>query len=277
MAMNVSDGITALGHIKNWTPILMLHEVLPDSTAELPYGAVTQSGLRNILLDFRGRGYSSGTLDDMVAEPFSQGGTLSSARKKRLVLTFDDGTCDFLDYALPVLQELNFKATLFIVSGKIGGTRDWLSNHGGSPLTPVPLMDAGQLRHLHSMGFTIGSHTHSHLWMPSTGGPTGKGPNPEELKREVTLSRLVLSDLIGKQVDWFAYPYLAADRREREAVRDAGYKGACGGSNKRHERFYMNRVDASAFSLPKLRLRCSGLFHMARQLAREVQGKSKSA
>lgn len=277
MAVNVSNRVAALSYIRNWTPVLMLHEVLPDSTPELPYGAVTQSGLRNILLDFTARGYSSGTLNDMVGSTGLASREFMNTGKKRLVLTFDDGTSDFMEYALPVLQELNFKATLFIVAGKIGDTRDWLSNHGGSALTKVPLMNAKQLLDLHRLGFTIGSHTYSHSWMPTTSASGHPGLASDELRREVTLSRIVLSDLIGECIDWFAYPYLAADRRVCEAVREAGYRGACGGPNRRHELYYINRIDAAAYSLPKLRMRCSGLFHITRQLTREMRGKSKSA
>src|SRR4051812_43015962 len=98
----------------NWTPILMLHEVVPDGTDPVPLYGITQAGLRAILEDFSARGYSSGTLDDVVRglSPRASGASTKKHRGKRLVLTFDDGTGDFLKYALPVLQEFKFSATL---------------------------------------------------------------------------------------------------------------------------------------------------------------------
>jgi peptidoglycan/xylan/chitin deacetylase (PgdA/CDA1 family) len=189
-----------------------------------------------------------------------------------MVLTFDDGTRDFVDNALPVLQELDITATLFIVAGKVGGRRDWDPLHG-DPLAPVPLLDSDELRHLRAQGFTIGSHTYSHRWLPASSarGHSGPGLSASQARREVLLSREVLSALIGEPVRWFAYPYLGADSRGYELVREAGYRGACGGPNRKHERYYLNRIDATAYPLPKLRLRCNGLFHIARQLYRETR------
>src|SRR5438105_690552 len=93
----------------NWTPILMFHEVLPDGTHPLPPYSITRSGLRAVLNDFISRGYTSGTLEDVLAAQ-GPGDESKTARRrgKRVVLTFDDGTRDFLDNALPVLQELGF-------------------------------------------------------------------------------------------------------------------------------------------------------------------------
>src|SRR5215204_7430444 len=103
------ERVQALRTIRGWTPILMLHEVLPDSTANLPPYAVTRGTLRAILADFTARGYTTGTLDDVITPIHGPGAP------QRLVLTFDDGTADFLDHALPVLQEFQFSATLFVV------------------------------------------------------------------------------------------------------------------------------------------------------------------
>ncbi|HST04785.1 MAG TPA: polysaccharide deacetylase family protein, partial [Chloroflexia bacterium] len=129
MAKTFPPDLRALRYIWNWTPILMFHEVLPDYTPNLPPYAITRSGLRNILVDFIERGYSGGSLDDVM--PSATMGVLPRPRaKKRMVLTFDDGTRDFVDNALPVLQELDITATLFIVAGKVGGRRDWDPLHG---------------------------------------------------------------------------------------------------------------------------------------------------
>lgn len=241
--------------MRGWTPILMLHEVLPDGVSPMPPYSITVSTLRTILLDFTARGYKSGTLHDALQPP----GTLV----KRLVLTFDDGTADFLEYALPVLQEFNFSATLFIVAGLIGGRRTWSSPGDGPELVPVPLMGAADLRGLAGQGFTIGAHTMHHR--PLSSIPV------TEAAEEVATSRYVLSDLLGAPVDWFSYPYNAADATTRALVWGAGYTGACGGYNQEHGRYYLNRIDASVFSLTQLRLRSSGLFHWTRAAARRAR------
>jgi peptidoglycan/xylan/chitin deacetylase (PgdA/CDA1 family) len=245
----------ALGTIRGWTPILMLHEVLPDSTAALPPYAITRSTLRAILQDFTRRGYTFGTLDDVVGRP--------SAGARRLVLTFDDGTADFIEHALPVLQEFHFSATLFIVAGLIGGQRHWQGGPGGTPMSPVPLMGAADLRALAAQGFTIGSHTMSHADLPAL--------PPAEAAAEITQSRAVLSDLLGQPVDWFAYPYVRATAATRALTQAAGYRGAVGGANQPHQRYYLNRLEVGIFSLPQLRWRTNGLYHFTRHTYRQLR------
>lgn len=251
-----------LGMVWNWTPILMFHEVFPDGTHPLPPYSITRSGLRAVLSDFISRGYTAGTLEDVIAG--QEDGMVATRRSgKRVVLTFDDGTRDFVDNALPVLQELNFSATLFIVAGMIGGERAWNALPGQRPLAQVPLLDASELRALHAQGFTIGSHSMSHPQMSRL--------SDEEALRELARSRTVLSDMIGQPVRWFAYPYLAANERTKRLAREAGYAGACGGPNQPHTRYYLSRVDGTGYSLAQLRLRTNGLYHLARQTFRRVK------
>lgn len=250
---NGHDSVSAFRSMLRWTPILMLHEVFPDNMVPLPPYSITQSGLRAVLRDFAERGYASGTLDDVV----------NGSRHKRVVLTFDDGTRDFIDYALPVLREFNYSATLFIVAGLVGKHRTWSALPGQPDLDPVPLMSPSELRDLQAEGFAIGSHTYSHAQLTML--------SPEEALDEVTRSRQVLEDVIGSPVRWFAYPYSAANKQSRVAVRQAGYTGACGGSHQPHSRYYLNRVDASRFSLSELRWRTNGIYHSTRELVRQVR------
>src|SRR4029078_1682017 len=90
-------------------------------------------------------GSPAGTLDNVTAGMTRPPGLRP---RRKLVLTFDDGTADFLEHALPVLQEFHFSATLFIVAGLIGGQRSWQHRAGDGALAPVPLMTAADLRRL---------------------------------------------------------------------------------------------------------------------------------
>ncbi len=240
-----------------WVPTLLFHEVLPDGTSPLPAYAVTRSTLRSVLSDFRSRGYRPGTLDDAAVGKGNRG--------KRLVLTFDDGTSDFLDNALPVLDELGFKSTLFIVSGLIGGKRIWKTLSGSEALPPVQLMTAAEIRELHRHGFAIGSHTVTHANLT--------GLSEQQARRELNESRQSLQELTGSSVEWFAYPYVAVNDSVRSLVGDAGYKGACGGYNAPHSQYYLNRIEVSVFTLPQLRMRTNPLFCAARYLARRARGR----
>lgn len=240
----------------NWTPTLLFHEVLPDGTAPLPDYAVTRSQLRNILRDFVGRGYLPGSLEDALGERPRKG--------KRLVLTFDDGTRDFLDNALPVLDEFGFKATLFIVSGLMGKERAWKTSAGDALVAPVPLMSADEVRELHRRGFTLGSHTVSHKAL--------SGLPDEEVRCELGESKKALEGLTGASVEWFAYPYISLNDRTRQLVKETGYRGACGGYNAAHSRYHLDRIEASVFTLEQLRQRTSPLRFALRALIRKAKG-----
>ncbi len=150
------------------------------------------------------RGVGVGTLID----------TMRAGRHRGLVgITFDDGYANLVEAALPALLRHGFTATMFIVSGLLGGTNKW----DGSPVWP--LMSAEQVRELAAAGMEIGSHTITH--------PRLAGADAHQLKAEVNDSKASLSDLIGAEIRGFAYPYGSMDTTAQHAVRDAGYDYAC--------------------------------------------------
>src|SRR3954447_755240 len=72
-----------------------------------------------------------------------------------VVVTFDDGTTDFVDDALPVLAEHGIPATLYVATAFVDDQRDFPD--AGRPLSWAALGDAC------STGLVqVGSHTHSH-------------------------------------------------------------------------------------------------------------------
>lgn len=135
---------------------------------------------------------------------------------KPVVITFDDGTSDFWEFGKPILEKYGFTATLFIVTGHVGGKSDW-DRHLGIP--PQPLMGWEQIITLHKAGFEIESHTHTHK--PFTTLSHG------DVLRELTTSREILADRLGTSPDFVAYPRGYYHARHRKMVRETGYMGAC--------------------------------------------------
>jgi peptidoglycan/xylan/chitin deacetylase (PgdA/CDA1 family) len=66
---------------------------------------------------------------------------------------------------------------------------------------------------------TIGAHTLTHPALPTLA--------PEQQRDEIIQSRRACEDIIGLQVDTFAYPFGEADDRTVKFVREAGYTVAC--------------------------------------------------
>jgi len=123
---------------------------------------------------------------------------------RTVVITFDDGYYNNYVYAYPVLKKYNLPATIFVITGKIGspGYVGWKELE--------EMADSGVI--------TIGSHTISHLWLPSL--------NQKELERELKGSKEILEKHLGKKVDLFCYPIGAFDDRVEKAVKAAGYSCA---------------------------------------------------
>jgi peptidoglycan/xylan/chitin deacetylase (PgdA/CDA1 family) len=150
------------------------------------------------------RGVGMSTLIDAV----------SAGRSRGLVgITFDDGYVNVLEAAVPELKRRGFTASVYVISGRLGGTNEW--DEGPA----WPLLSAAQVGELVAAGMEIGSHSASHVRL--AGLPAGR------LDAEIKGSRASLSELTGGPVRGFAYPYGSMDAAARRAVRDAGYDYAC--------------------------------------------------
>lgn len=160
---------------------------------------------------FKLLGYTVISLDAAVAGLAGR----AELPERPLVLTFDDAYVDFLENAAPVLKAHGYPATVYAVSSLVGKTSSWDAGVGPEP---APLMNAAQLREVKDLGFTIGSHSKSHLRMAQQ--------DDDCIRTELQDSKDTLEDLLGSRVDHFCYPYGSHDLRCVEAAAQAGYLSA---------------------------------------------------
>jgi peptidoglycan/xylan/chitin deacetylase (PgdA/CDA1 family) len=132
-----------------------------------------------------------------------------------VVLTFDDGYLNFYDHAFPILQQYDFPATVYVVSGLIGKDASWLEK---SHLPLAPLMNTEQLREIHRAGVSIGAHSITH--------PRLAEISDAEAKDEIEGSKVQLEQLIGADVQHFCYPYGSLNKARLNQVEQAGFKTA---------------------------------------------------
>ena len=150
------------------------------------------------------RGVAIGTLVD----------AMRAGRPRGLVgITFDDGYVNVLEAAVPELRRHGFTATMFIISGRLGGSNEW--DEGPA----WPLMSAGQVGQVADAGMEVGSHGATHVRLAGLGA--------DRLEAEVSGSRTSIGEFMGAPIRGFAYPYGSMDAAARGAVRDAGYEYAC--------------------------------------------------
>ncbi|MGV9274769.1 polysaccharide deacetylase family protein [Streptomyces griseosporeus] len=152
--------------------------------------------------------------------------------RRSVLLTFDDGYQPFLEEGVPVLRELGVPATVFVLSGLLGGRSRWMPE-----MPDEPLVDADGVRELAAAGLDVECHGWDHPRLP--------GADAATLARNVVHAADVLAGLTGRRPRAYAYPYGDHDAAAREAVAEAGFEVAFsvheGGG-----RFAVPRVDITS-------------------------------
>jgi peptidoglycan/xylan/chitin deacetylase (PgdA/CDA1 family) len=126
-----------------------------------------------------------------------------------VALTFDDGVASFMTEAVPILEVEGMTATVFVVSGQVGGSNTWTSP-GRHSVPTLPLLDWDELGWLRASGFEIGSHTRHHRWLPRC--------DDGELVEEIERAGDEFASALGVRPRVFAYPYGAHTDRVASAV-----------------------------------------------------------
>jgi len=214
-----------------WLPILMYHRVYDEAPDRDPYGAVTAEQLDETIRYLRRRDYRFVSLDEAF-ELITAPGKIETGRC--VSLTFDDGYRDFYTHAFPVLERHGCPATVFVATDFIGDRNRWDEARG---LPSAPLLSREEIVELAGRGVSFGCHGASHRPLTRL--------SPEERRREIGGARQALSGLLGRDVAFFAYPFLDQDAAVRREVAEAGFRGACGGEQGWNEPFLMHRVDLS--------------------------------
>jgi peptidoglycan/xylan/chitin deacetylase (PgdA/CDA1 family) len=141
--------------------------------------------------------------------------------RRRVVLTFDDGTADFVEHALPVVARLGLPVTLYVATDFVESGRSFWDD--GTVLSWAALRDA-----LDTGVLTVGSHTHSHALLDRL--------TPAVAAAELDRSIDLLGARLGVDAHHFAYPKALwpgsafVEREVRARFRSAAVAG--GGLNR---------------------------------------------
>ncbi len=138
------------------------------------------------------------------------------APEPAVVVTFDDGTADFVDVALPILVRHQVPATLYLATDFVEG--------GASTPAGVRAISWAGLRDACATGLVdVGSHTHSHRLLDRIDAADAAA----ELDRSIDL----IGEHIGRAPADFAYPKAVAGTPEVERlVRDRFRSAALAGT-----------------------------------------------
>lgn len=170
------------------------------------------------------RGYHTVTLDELNEWQLG----LRELPPQPVVITFDDADRSVYDYAFPVLRRLGLRATVFVVTGRVG-TR-W---------GEVEVLDWARLREMQESGvFDVQSHTHDLHYKVNEGsaaspvflaatepGPAVDGVRSwEDLVRDdLVKSREAIRVNVGRTPAYLAWPYGFGNPRVDRVAYEVGF------------------------------------------------------
>ncbi len=195
-------------HRRPDTLVLCYHAISARWPAVL---AITLTQLREQLEWLVSRGYRGVTF--LAA-------TTAAPSHRAVAITFDDAFGSVLRHAAPLMAELGFPGTVFVVTkfADAGRTLAWDGiDHwiGGEHEAELEGMSWPELQRLEQAGWEIGSHTVTHPHLTTL--------DNDALARELRESRAACERALGHPVKSIAYPYGDVDARVLRATAAAGY------------------------------------------------------
>lgn len=154
----------------------------------------------------------------LALDEFAVPHTTDDARRT-FFLTFDDGYASLAQHAYPVLADLGFTATTFLITDYVGRSNGWDVRYTWKRL---PHLDWSDIERWQARGFTFGSHGATHRRLTWLSGA--------EARHDLRRSRAVLTERLGAEAGRaVAYPFGAVDETVLAAARDAGFSLGFGG------------------------------------------------
>lgn len=147
---------------------------------------------------------------DAAADLLSTGDAPEDGRAV-VAVTFDDGTADFVDEALPVLIRHGVPLTYYLAT-------DFIERQQPFPHDGVPMTWAAAAEAVSSGLVTIGSHTHTHALLDRIPAPEAAA----ELDRSIEL----IQEHLGVEARHFAYPKAVLGSEENQAEVRARFRTA---------------------------------------------------
>lgn len=218
----VAFGIWRAGLYKLARPrvtVLLFHRVSDDARDNMTVG-VEQFDRQMALLHRHCRLLS---IEEVV-----ESDVLPRSRSPLVCVTFDDGYLDNYRNAVPILLRHGIPAAFFVCTGVVGSKCSF-AHDVRRGYSQIATMQWDDLRHMRQAGFTIGSHSVSHIDCAAE--------NEQTVRAELAQSLDDLRHELGLHEALFAYPYgglrhMTSGRLE--LVKQAGYRGclsAYGGAN----------------------------------------------
>ena len=190
-------------------PVLCYHRV--GGPAELGVTRISPATFRRQMHALARAGWRTLTLDQFAAS-VQDGQSAIRYPQSAFLLSFDDGYSELAEFAYPVISEVGFTATTFLITDYIGRPNAWDIQYTREPLRHL---DWNAIEAWKARGFEFASHTATHArltWLDDA-----------RVTDELARSRETLSKRLG-DCPAVAYPFGAVDDRVAALAREAGYR-----------------------------------------------------
>lgn len=209
LGLNVIGRLLPAG-IRPFVRCLYLHYVYDDQAAEL----------RRLLAHLLGLGSFITTphlLDILTGRRPLDG--------RYFHLSIDDAFDNIYRNAYPVLRELGVPTIIFVPTRLVEmPDEEFLTYWWVTYLNkPTRLMTWREIREMSDAGFEFGSHTETHVRLPTVAGDRAR------LERELRSSKSTLEDRLGRPCRYFAPPFGKngdVNDAVQTAIREAGYEAS---------------------------------------------------
>jgi peptidoglycan/xylan/chitin deacetylase (PgdA/CDA1 family) len=143
---------------------------------------------------------------------------------KAVLLTFDDGFRSIYQQAYPVMKRFGYPGILFLYTDfiKWGESADY--NKLRRPKDEELCLKVSEIKEMEANGFTVESHTKSHLNMAMVGERMSLEEYRDMLKTELNEPLDFIRETFGKRATVLAYPYGVYDPEVLRQTRESGYE-----------------------------------------------------
>ena len=220
-------------------PVLCYHRI--GGPAELGVTRVARSTFAAQMNALVRAGWRTLTLDEF-AQRLRPGYSAFRTPHSAFLLTFDDGYASLAEHVYPLLADVGFTATTFLITDYVGRLNTWDVRYTWRRLAHLDWDTIGRWQ---ERGFDFASHTASHsrlTWLSD-------GQAVAELER----SRETLRHRLGPQAARaVAYPFGARDERIERLACAAGYELGFGGVRGNGSPFALRRLPVYVWDVGKV-------------------------
>lgn len=186
-------------------PALMYHNINDEYDSRNTNVEMSAEDFKNQMMALKEKGYTTILFDEYISYVNGKG----KLPEKPILVTFDDGYLNNFTVAYPILKELGMKATIFVVTGRMGV----------DGVVTYPHFTWEQAKEMYDSGvIDIQSHTHFHSELVNL--------SKNDLVLELRKSKFLIEKNLGKKVNVLAFPYGFSNQTVRNEARIAGYE-AC--------------------------------------------------